>query len=302
MEGNSAEEINSRDNLEDKKEVLLNALNFFVHARISQTPLNRLMALDAFRLLRQDAPEKKEIIQELDALQSDEGTWKKGHEHYVPTTAQALSFYKYNESTPQRSLEPFLATIDTWDKTVAHNERYQPGNYWGGLWGYVGSYVALGQKPPWAEIFIKEVHERFNEWSLDNHQRSHVIDSLRQLQEPIPQPEQLIKLILEQQMPDGQWTAAHWNAPLPQTAFGIGILKILQKQNSPGVNDAINRGLKFIDQCFKTIQYKGKEYGGYAMEPDHPYPDPLATLLAIAAQLHPEELEELLGYYNQNAL
>ena len=298
-ESKTAESVKSHENIEAKKELLLNALNWFVRGRIAQTPLDRLFVLDAFRMLGEDIPEQEKIIQELNAIQSDEGTWKKGHEHYVPTTAQALLFYKRIGATPEKSLEPFLATIDTWEKAVAHNDRYQLGNRWGGLWGYVGCYTALGQRPPWADKFLEEARERFDEWAQDNHQRSHVIDCFRQLGEPIPRTEELVALTLQGQMPDGRWqTAGHWNPALPQTAFGIATLKILQPQGSPETNEAINRGLEFIDQCYKITRWKEKEYGGYCQELNTPFQvqDPLATSLAIIAQLHPEQLEELTGY------
>jgi len=296
-ESQSAKNTESHENLEAKRELLLNALNWFVRGRIAQTPLDRLFTFDALHMLGQEVPDREKIVQELNALQSDEGTWKKGHEHYVPTTAQALLFYKRIGTAPEKSLEPFLATIDTWEKAVAHNDRYQPGNHWGGLWGYVGCYTTLGQRPPWAGRFLEEARARFDEWAQDNHQRSHVIDCFRQLQEPIPRAEELITLTLQGQMPDGRWqTAGHWNPALPQTAFGIATLKILEPQGSPETDEAINRGLAFIDQCYKTIRREGNEYSGYSQEPSYPYPDPLGTSFAIIAQLHPEQLEELTGY------
>ncbi|MFY9462770.1 MAG: hypothetical protein WAP52_01140 [Candidatus Sungiibacteriota bacterium] len=296
-ESKRAESTESHENLDAKKALLVNALNWFVRGRIAQTPLDRLFAFDALRMLGEQLPEQDKIIRELNSIQSDEGTWKKGHEHYVPTTAQALLFYKRSGETPKKSLEPFLSTIDTWEKVTAHNDRYQPGNHWGGLWGYVGCYTALGKRPPWADKFLEEARGRFDEWAQDNHQRSHVIDCFRQLGEPIPRAEELTALTLQGQMPDGRWaTAGHWNPALPQTAFGIATLKILKPQGSPETDEAIGRGLKFIDQSFKVIQREGKEYGGYLQEPDDLYPDPLATSLAIIAQLHPEQLEELTGY------
>lgn len=296
-ESETVKNTESHENLEAKRELLLNALNWFVRGRIAQTPLDRLFTFDALRMLGQKIPEQEKVVQELNSVQSDEGTWKKGHEHYVPTTAQALLFYKRIDATPEKSLEPFLATIDTWEKVIAHNDRYQPDNHWGGLWGYVGCYTALGQRPPWADKFLEEVRGRFDEWAQDNHQRSHIVDCFRQLREPIPRNEELLDLTLRGQMPDGRWTTAgHWNPALPQAAFGIATLKILKPQGSPETNEAINRGLGFIDQCFKTTRREGKEYGGYCQEPEAPYQDPLATCLAIIAQLHPEQLEELTGY------
>ncbi len=147
-----------------------------------------------------------------------------------------------------------------------------------------------------AEKFLEIADARFDEWAFDNHQRSHTIDCFRQLHEPIPRTEELTALTLKDQMPDGRWTTKGWNPAVPQTAFGIATLKILDKQGSPETTEAIQRGLAFIDQCFKVVRWKGKEYGGYALDPENPYPDPLATSIAILAQLHPEQLEELMGY------
>lgn len=281
-----------------KKQLLLNTLNYFVRGRKAVSFINQLFVLDAFRLMGEEIPEIETIITEFNSIQSDNGTWKKGHEHYVPLTAQAFMFYKRIGATPEKSLEPFLASIDTWKKVIVHNKKYQSmdNNYWGGLWGYVGCYVVVRQRPPWAKEFLKEVYARFNEWSGDNHQRSHVIDCLRQLKEPILRIEELIALILKDQMSDGRWTAKGWNPAVPQTAFGIATLKILDNQISLETEKAIKRGLAFMEQCFKIVNWKGKKCGGYANEPEDVYPDPLATSIAITAQLRPEQFEELMGY------
>ncbi len=277
-----------------KKELLLNTLNYFVRGRKAISFINQLFVLDAFNFLGEKIPEIETIIKEFNDIQSDDGTWRKEHEHYVPLTAQAFIFYKHIGLAPEKSLEPFLASIDTWEKVVTHNKKYQSmdNNYWGGLWGYVGCYVAVGQRPPWTQDFLEEVRERFDEWASDNHQRSHVIVSLRQLKEPVPRTEELITLTLKDQMPDGRWTAKNWNPAVPQTAFGIVTLKILDKQRSLETNDAIKRGLAFMEQCFKTVNWKGKECGGYSNEPEDTQPDPLATSIAIMAQIALEKIEE----------
>ena len=286
----------SNEGFEAKRELLFNAIGWFVQDRIAEKVIDRLFVFDAFRLLGHEVPHQQEIIRELNSLQSDEGTWKKGHEHYVPTTAQALFFYKRIGKTPEKSLEPFLSSIDTWEKVVEHNNRYQPDNFWGGLWGYIGCYTAFGQHPPWTDTFLEKANSRFDEWASDNHQRSHLIDCFRQLHKSIPRREELIALTLQDQLPDGHWTAEHWNPALPQTTFAIATLKILDREGAPETDEAIARGLSFIDRCFKIVRWHGKEYGGYAQEPDAPYPDPLATSLAVIAHMHPEQLEELTGY------
>src|SRR3989338_11060257 len=194
-----------------KRELLLNTLNHFVRGRKSQTFLNMLFVLDAFRFLREEIPEIETILQEFNSIQSDDGTCKTEQEHYVPITAQAFIFYRHVGATPKKSLEPFLTTIDTWKKTLAHNEKYDRGNFWGGLWGYVGCYAAVGQKPPWIDKFLEEVNGRFDEWASDNHQRSHVIMSLLQLQEPIPRVREIIALTLKDQLVSGRWTSKSWD-------------------------------------------------------------------------------------------
>lgn len=278
-----------------KKELILNTLNFFMRGRKALPKSERLFVFAAFTLLGEEIPHKQEIIQELNSTQSDEGTWKKGHEHYVPITAQTFLFYKWIGYAPEKSLEPFLATIDTWRKAVAHNERYQPDNYWGGLWGYVACYTALGKQPPWKQEFLQEANGQFDSWASENHQRAHVIDCFRQLHEPIPRAEELTRIILDQQREDGRWESAHWDVALPQTAFGIFSLQALNDQFSPATEDALRRAHEFIDSCFTTVNYHGKEYGGYAAEPGGIIPQPIETACAIAAQLHPDELKKIHG-------
>lgn len=275
-----------------KKELLLNTLKHFVRGRKAVSLLNLLFVLDAFRFLGEKIPEIENIINEFNSIQSDDGTWKTGQEHYVPITAQAFMFYKHIGITPKKSLEPFLSDINTWEKVTVHNKKYQPGNYWGGLWGYVGCYVAVGQRPPWADKYLKEVRERFDEWSIDNHQRSHVVISLSQLREQIPQIERLIDITIKDQGPDGRWTARDWNPAVPQTAFGIATLKILNKQGLFETKEAIKRGHVFIEQCFKVVDWSGIRCGGYPENPDGLYPDPLATSIAIGAQLSLEQVEK----------
>lgn len=279
-----------------KRDLLLNTLNYFIRGRKSMSLINQLFVLDAFHIMGEEIPEKENIIKEFNSIQSDDGTWKTGHEHYVPITAQVFMLYKRIGATPKKSLEPFLASIDTWEKVVAHNEQYDPGNYWGGLWGYVGVFTVSKQRPPWTDEFLKKAHERFDEWASDNHQRIHTIDCFHQLKEPIPRDEELLTLTLKGQKPDGRWMAKSWNPAVPQTAFGIVTLKILDKKGSSETDEAVKHGLSFIDQCFKIVRWKGKECGGYANEPEDMDPDPLATSLALIAQLHSEQIEELMGY------
>ena len=279
-----------------KKELLLNTLNYFVRGRKSLTFLNLLFVLDSFRFLGEKIPEIETILEEFNSIQSDDGTWKTGHEHYVPITAQAFMFYKHIGAVPKKSLEPFLLSIDTWEKVLTHNEKHERGNYWGGLWGYVGCFVTVGQRPPWVNKYIEAVHGRFDEWSSDNHQRSHVVISLGQLGESIPRVKKLIDITISDQAPDGRWTAKDWNPAVPQTAFGISTLKILDKEGLPEVDDAIDRGLTFMESCFKIVDWKGKKCGGYSENPDDKNPDALATSIAIGAQLPLAQLEEWIRF------
>ncbi|MDO8656058.1 MAG: hypothetical protein Q7K45_02365, partial [Nanoarchaeota archaeon] len=148
----------------------------------------------------------------------------------------------------------------------------------------------------WADEFLKAVDERFDEWTSDNHQRSHVVITLRLLNEPVPQVDRVISITLKDQLADGRWSAKSWNPAVPQTAFGIGTLKILDKKGLPEVNEAIERGVAFIEKCFKTFDWKGRECGGYANEPEDLMSDPLATSIAILAELNPDQMEKWMRF------
>ena len=176
-----------------EKEDILNYLNYNRNKE-NLDLLDFIFTVDSYEPLGIEVPNKEEIIKYLNSIQTDEGTWKTGEIHCVPVTAQVLMTYSRWRAKPKKSLEPFFQTIDTWKKVVDNVLKYDPGNYWGGLWGYVTCYTTQSAKPPWTREFLKEVAKEFDKWAFQNHQRTHLMTSLLQLRESLPRIEEVIKI------------------------------------------------------------------------------------------------------------
>lgn len=294
---------------EINQEEILNYLDYNLKHGEEIGLLNFVFTLDSYDILEIEVSNRTQIMESLNSVQSDEGTWATGQNHYVPTTAQVLMFYNRSGVKPAKSLEPFFSTVDTWEKVNAHVNTYNSGNYWGGLWGYVTSYVVYkGESPPWTQEFLNEVNEKFDTWAYSNHQRTHVIMNLIQLGAPVPRINDVINIAIYQQKVDGSW-----DNDSAETAFMIGALELMRNQvtvdqtgggacsgrtrallmgmccaENPLIDSAISRGLNFIESCYKSFEYEGKSYAGFAANPSEQYPNPQATALGVYSLLNPE--------------
>jgi hypothetical protein len=250
--------------------------------------LDFIFTLDCYDLLEINVPNRTQVIDYLNSIQSDEGTWHTGQTHYVPITAQVLMFYNRSGVKPARSLEPFFSTIDTWEKVVNHVQTYDPTNIWGGLWGYVTCYVVYrGESPPWTNEFLDAVNSSFDTWAYSNHQRTHVIMNLFQLGAPIPRVNDVVSIALQQQRGDGSWDAKYG---VPETVFMIGAFALARKQvtiDQTLIDSAVSRGLNFVESCYRRIESDGEFYAGFALSQSEPDPHPWATALGIFSLLNP---------------
>jgi PKD repeat protein len=249
--------------------------------------LNFVFTLDSYELLGMETPNKTQVIEYLNSLQTDDGTWATGQNHYVPITAQILMFYSRSGVKPAKSLEPFFSTVDNWQDVVQDVQTYDKGNPWGGLWGYVASYVVYkGERPPWTTEFLNAINDNFSTWADTNHQRTHAIGSLLLLSEPIPRINEVINITLSQQNKDGSWESSE-----EETVGTIQVLKLIENQTSVGtreqIDTAIAKGLEFVDTCYKTFELEGKTCAGFALTPSE-QPSPRPTAFGIWALLNPE--------------
>ncbi len=249
--------------------------------------LDFVFTLDSYDILEMAVPNRTQVIEYLDSIQSDEGTWMTGQNHYVPITAQVLMFYNRSGVKPAKSLEPFFSTIDTWEEVANHVQTYNSGNIWGGLWGYVTSYVVYkAESPPWTNEFLDAVNSNFDTWAYSNHQRTHLIMNLHQLGALVPRIDDVVDTALYQQNEDGSWD---YNSA--ETAFMIGSFELVRNQttvNQSLIDSAISRGLAFIESCYIRIESGGKFYAGFALNPSELSPEQQPTALGVYSLLKPE--------------
>jgi len=184
-------------------------------------------------------------------------------------------------------LDPFFSTVDTWQEVTTHLTTYNVGNYWGGLWGYVTCYVVYkGESPPWTQEFLDAASENFVTWAYSNHQRTHLIMNLFQLGKPVPRVNEVVNITLQQQALDGSWDGGE-----AETVFMIGALEIIRDQttvNKTSINSAISKGLHFVQECYKRVEYQGKMYAGFVSNPSQQIPIQRETALGLYALLNPE--------------
>jgi hypothetical protein len=274
---------------EINKEYILNYLNRLMNSYNTLGFFSLVFTLDSYDLLEVEIPNKTQVIDYLNSQQSSEGTWGTGTDHYVPVTAQILMFYNRSGVKPAKSLEPFFSAVDTWEEVNAHVQKYDPTNYWGGLWGYVVSYVVYKHEaPPWTPEFLNAANVNFSSWAYTNHQRTHLIGNLLQLGEPVPRIDDVVNITLQQQQADGSWDGDE-----TETVFTIQVLRFIKNQttvNPSLIDSAINRGLEYVKKCYKTADFEGKTYGGFVQSPTKTATDlsPWYTAEGIWAVLNPE--------------
>lgn len=270
--------------LEIRRDDIRNFLDYNLHPGIGL--LDFVFTLDSYDILEIELPNRTQILAYFNGVQSNEGTWDTGLYHYVPNTAQVLMFFNRSGVKPAKSLEPFFLTVDTWEEVNAHVKLYDSGNYWGGLWGYITSYVIYkAESPPWTQDYLNKLITDFDTWAYDNHQRTHVINNLFQLQKPVPRIDDVVNITLQQQRADGSWEGLS-----DETIFMIGALELTRGQysvNQTLIDSAISRGVDFVRNCYKSIESQGKIYGGFARNPSDEYPHPRATALGAWLLLNP---------------
>ena len=290
------------------QEEILNYLDYNLKHGAGIGLLNFVFTLDSYDILDIEIPNRTQVIEYLNDMQSAEGTWATGQNHYVPITAQVLMFYNRSGVKPAKSLETFFSTIDTWEEVVNHVQTYDPGNFWGGLWGYVTSYVVYkGESPPWTNEYLDAVNSSFDTWVYSNHQRTHVIGNLFQLGASVPEINDVVNIALYQQEEDGSW-----DYDSAETAFMIGALKLIRDQvtvdqtgggacsgtslkllgtcyaENPLIDSAISTGLNFIESCYRKTEWEGKVYAGFAPNLSDQSPNQQATALCVYSLLKPE--------------
>ena len=272
---------------EISRENILNYLNHNLEQGNELGLFDGLFTLDSYDLLEVTIPNRTQIIETLNSMQSTEGTWVTGQNHYVPITAQLLMFYNRSGVKPTTSLDPFFSTIDTWEKVNDHVNNYDPTNYWGGLWGYVNCYIVYkGESPPWTSEFVAKANADFDIWAYNNHQRTHLIPNLLQLGKPVPRLDEAVNIMLQQQKSDGSWDWA-----VSQTGFAIPVLNILKSQTTvnPNLIDAaVSKGLEYIKQCYREIVVNGQTYAGFARDSSSLSIDAASTAEGIWVLLNPQ--------------
>lgn len=272
---------------EANQEEILNYLDYNLKRGEEIGLLDLVFTLDSYDILEIPVPNRTQITEYLDGIQSSEGTWATGQNHYVPITAQVLMFYNRSGVKPAKSLEPFFSTIDTWEKVVNHLQTYNSGNIWGGLWGYVTSYVVYkAESPPWTNEFLDAVNSSFDTWAYSNHQRTHLLMNLFQLGVLVPRINDVVNIALYQQKEDGSWD---YNSA--ETVFMIGSFELIRNQTTVDqslIDSAISRGLNYTEGCYRRIESGGEFYAGFALNSSELYPKPQTTALGVYSLLNPE--------------
>ena len=105
----------------------------------------------------------------------------------------------------------------------------------------------------------------------------------------------MVEKTLQQQKENGSWSDSHWDKALPQTFFSVSILRKIVKENVIGdaitkekINNALNRGNEFINQCYEVVKHQGKECAGFVNNPNESRLNPLATAMGIANNFNPD--------------
>jgi len=272
---------------------ILNYLNESFYRYLGSDVFALTWVVDSYDILGVSPPDRNSVIKFFDSRQNQtDGTWFSRTNHYVPITAQVLMLYNRSGVKPAKSLDTFFSRIDTWDKVKTEVQTYDAGNYWGGIWGYVQTYVVYkGQAPPWTNEFLNEVNTKFDSWAYDSHQRTHLAMNLYALNLPMPRVDEVVLATLNDQGPDGNWSwsGSKWN--LRETVFNIFMLGMIRDQTTVDkslIDSAIARGTEYVKSCYNTTDVNGKTSGFFYPYLGSTYADPAATSLGTLTFLNPQ--------------
>jgi len=276
---------------EFNREHILNYLNDRYNSYLGTGNIGGLQwIIDGYDMLGVTIPNRDEAIQLFNSKQNDSGCWFEKTNHYVPNTAQLLMVYNRSGVKPAKSLDIFFSRINTWEEVKADVEEWDGGT-WGGLWGYVTSYVVYKHEaPPWTPEFLNKTIKEFDSWAYDSHQRTHLVMNLYALNLSVPRIDEVVYATLNEQGPDGNWSwsGSKWN--LRETVFNIFMLGMLRDQTTVDkslIDSAIARGTEYVRSCYNTTTVDGKTYGFF-----YPYfgstnADAQSTALGILTFLNP---------------
>ena len=284
------ESVNTQD---INQEYILNYLNdSFSNIKPDSGVVGVGWIIDSYDILGVNIPNRDKAIQLFNSQQNDSGCWFEKKNHYVPWTVELLMVYNRTGVKPAKSLDPFFSTIDTWEEVKADVLKYDGGNYWGGLWGYVTSYIVYkGEAPPWTPEFLNETIKKFDSWAYDSHQRTHLVMNLYMLNLSVPRVDEVVLATLNDQRSDGSW---HWGSAtyiLRETVFNIFMLGFLRDQTSVDkslIDSAITRGTEYVKSCYRTVDANGKTYGYFSYNSTVQNPEPQSTALGILTFLNPQ--------------
>lgn len=252
-------------------------------------PSNIAFILDMHYILKREPPEKfKEYaFYILNETQHNNGFWRYKEFHYAPDTARLLITYNREGVTPPHKIsEDYYRSIDTWDEVVAELNRYERMDdsivFWGGLWGYVTLWQLKGEMPPWLDDYIKYAYEDFDNWKFKNHERNHLVGTFLQIDEKVPNQEELISIIVRDQNPEdggwGFWFRGEKSSSI-ETAHTLYILKVLGYE---GIDEVAGKSLSgILKSTYKTMVKDDKKIAGWSYYPEDERMDIRSTTIVL---------------------
>lgn len=242
-------------------------------------------SLALLALLGAEPRDASSVLRSFAAQQNPDGTFpglRDGRSHYAIMSSVYWMAFRRLDVEPPHSLDGWLRTVDTWQEVEAELRAHErPGNFWGGLIGYVALWtLATDEAPPWMADVDALARADFADWTTSPHQLPRAIQALAAAGSEVPHLERVLAGLLESQESDGGWTDGRRDGSvLDATAQNVILLHTWFE--GPQVREAIERGVGYL----LARQVAMGDRDGFAFGPSE-RPDPDATLFAVAALVH----------------
>jgi len=253
-----------------------------------EDPKTTFDIVNAYFVLGFEVPRKQEVIDYLNSMQTDDGTWPgfdglPHGKHFAPHTASSLMALKGMGSDPAKSLDRYFESVNTYDELLAYldNPRASTTGYWGESWGHITTWIVeKNQSPPWTNQWYQYSKDNFGSLLHKSHQRVHFIASASELCLEIPKKQELIDTILQEQHADGTWYDSSVDEGKDsETANTIQMLDLIGASGSE-VEQAKQKGINYLLTTYKEWYQNGKKFASFQRNGK---PNPMPNILEALA-------------------
>ena len=204
------------------------------------------------------------IIDLWNNAQQADGSWLAGGSMTdMFVTNRVLGGYYLLNSTPQKSLAPFMSNYDTYQEALNYIALHDSRNIYHVVFGWCLYYWKY---PPWLNDVFAYIEQNLA-WTTgdDYHKTSHILYSYVLGRRQIPNLDNLIAKAVSLQQADGSFPIILPSRPVYSTSIMISMLKqiqLLYPSHLPTeIQNALDNTVNWVNSSYRTTVYGGKTLG-----------------------------------------